>query len=78
MICQDVGSEAVLLDMATQQYFGLNDTGARMWEMLSRLKDTESVLREMEGRYEVSREVVEADLTDLVGRLEAAGLVRSA
>ena len=34
VLSQDVGGEAVLLDLASEQYFGLNAVGTRIWQLL--------------------------------------------
>lgn len=78
VLVQQVDAESVLLDFASEQYFGLNEVGTRIWNHLAE----GLVLREIHARlcaeYEVAPEVLEADLLALVDALCAAGLVEAA
>ena len=78
VICQRVKDEAVLLDMSTQQYFGLNGTGVHMWDLLVELGDSDAVVTALEARFNVSRKVLEADLEVLVRQLIDANLLQAA
>ncbi|MCU1325357.1 MAG: Coenzyme synthesis protein (PqqD) [Bryobacterales bacterium] len=62
--------------MSNQQYFGLNDTGARMWDLLVTLGDTSEVVSRMEQDYAVPVDTLTADLEALVQELLDAGLLR--
>ena len=35
VLIQELAGEAVLLNLKTEQYFGLDDMGLRMWRLLS-------------------------------------------
>jgi hypothetical protein len=76
VIFQKLNDEAVLLNMSNQQYFGLNDTGARMWDLLVTLGDTSEVVSRMEQDYAVPVDTLTADLEALVQELLDAGLLR--
>jgi hypothetical protein len=73
-----VAGEAVILDLGTQCYFSLDETGTRMWQLLAEHGDTARVVERMTGEYDVERETVERDLARLVDELLAAGLLRVA
>lgn len=75
VMSRELDGEAVLLDLASGRYFGLNPTGRRIWELLAPGTSLESVLDRLEAEFEAPRAELEADLVMLVGRLEAAGLV---
>lgn len=73
----DLGGEAVLLDVNSGMYYGLNDVGARILDLaqtpitLASLTDT--LLEEYEG---VDRPTLAADVSAFVEKLAAANLVR--
>jgi hypothetical protein len=77
VLFQNLGGEAVLLDLKTETYFGLNPVGTRMWELITggdtRLGDAVDTLL---GEFDVERERLQADLLRLAGELAAAGLVK--
>ena len=76
MLFQEVGGEAVLLHLGSEQYFGLDPVGTRIWQLLgedANLQHTFDVMRE---EYEVDPAVLESDLLTLIGKLADAGLVK--
>ena len=68
----------VLLNIDNQQYYGLNDVGARMWELLLELRSLDAVTERLEAEYEIDRETLRADLERLVRDLLHAGLLKAA
>lgn len=70
-----VGDDAVLLNLDTGQYYGLDTVGARMWDRLTFHGRVEPALADLLAEYNVEEERLLADLTDLVDRLSAAGLL---
>jgi len=75
VLFQEVGGEAVLLDLKSESYFGLNEVGTRIWQLIEVNGNLTHVLDIMLDEYDVAPERMEADLMDLVGRLTEAGLV---
>ena len=72
---QELSGESVLLDLRTEQYFGLDAIGTRVWQALHSGQDLDALADELVGQYEVSRERVRADIGLLVQQLLDAGLV---
>ena len=77
VIYQPLGDEVVLLNVLNQKYYGLNDIGAEMWRLLAELGDPEAVTDRLAARYDVDRSRLAADVTRLVGRLAASGLIET-
>ena len=77
VILQRLNDEAVLLNMSNQQYYGLNDTGTRMWELLMELGEPSKVVTQLQEEYSVPSATLQADLETLVGELLQAGLLRA-
>ena len=76
VVFQKVGEETVILNLKTAVYFGLDAIGARIWDLLERGCDLESVLSRLQEEYEVDPGELERDLLQLVGSLQHKGLVR--
>lgn len=75
---QEVDGKAVLLDLASEQYFGLDPVGTRIWALLGeddRLQQGHAALC---GEYEAAPERIGNDLLALVDRLAEAGPVKVA
>jgi hypothetical protein len=68
---------AVLFSSADEVYFGLNEVGARVWELLPPAHTTlAEVCAELTRVYpDVERQVLLADVAELLGDLESHGLV---
>lgn len=75
-ISSDLGDEAVILHLDSGVYYGLNEVGARIWELLQersrRFSDIQSIVL---SEYDVSPEVFQQDLTNILHELRGAGLV---
>ena len=68
--------EAVLLDLASGTYFGLNDVGVRVWELVEAGTTVGALRRTLLEEFEVDEATLTADLTSLLADLEMRGLVR--
>jgi hypothetical protein len=70
--------EAVLLDLASGKYFGLNRVGTRAWELLAEGHAFGEMHTALLREFDVQAEVLEADLRGLVTELSGRGLIRAA
>jgi hypothetical protein len=69
--------EAVLLDVEGGAYFGLNRVGTRAWELIGTVGTTKGALVDaLLAEHEVTREVLDRDIDDLLAGLEQRKLVR--
>jgi coenzyme PQQ synthesis protein D (PqqD) len=78
VIYHTLDQEVVLLNMATQQYYGLDSVGADMWNTLLEHRSLGTAAARIQESYEVDPETARADLHSLVRQLVAAGLLKSA
>ena len=76
VLFQEVSGEMVLLDLASESYFGLDEIGARIWGLLESGSSVGEALDVLMGEYEVERDVLETDVGELLGKLVEAGLLR--
>lgn len=76
VLFQAVNDEAVLLDLASEHYFGLDEVGARIWMLLADRKPAGQIVEELLLDYDVDRAELEGDVNDLLERLLEAGLIR--
>jgi hypothetical protein len=75
VLFQNFDGEGVLLDLASQSYFGLNPVGMRIWELLEQSQPLRATVDTLASEYAVEHERLEADLLALVDQLAQAGLV---
>ena len=65
----------VLLDLKSEEYLGLNEVGARIWQLLQDGKGLDEISNILIGEYDVSRDELNGDIDQLVAELRDAGLV---
>ncbi|RRS30827.1 MAG: coenzyme PQQ biosynthesis protein PqqD [Epsilonproteobacteria bacterium (ex Lamellibrachia satsuma)] len=73
---QEVDGEMVLLNMNNENYFGLDEMGTAIWQVMQENKTLQEVLEAILEQYEVEAEVLEKDLLIFVDRLVKSGLIR--
>ncbi len=75
VLVRHLEGETVLLDLRSQHYFGLDEVGTWIWQLLVEHGETGAVVAAMVEEFEVERSQVERDLEAFLSRLEAAELV---
>ena len=75
VLAQELAGETVLLDLASESYFGLDVVGTRVWQLLESGTAREELTDILLHEYEVEREVLENDVSELLDRLHDAGLI---
>ena len=75
VLSQEINSETVLLDMNSENYFGLNEVGTQVWELLKNGTDLQSALKYLQGKYEVDTQILDSDIRSLLDELLEAGLI---
>ena len=75
LFAQEVDEEMVILDTVSQEYFGLDQTGAVIWQHLSEHGALQKTYESMREVYAVNDEQLEADICRFVQELVDAGLV---
>ena len=74
-LTQEVGGETVILDLKSETYFGLDEVGTRIWQLLVEQEDMQSITATMLNEYDVEVEQVEKDVQNLLTQLDKAGIV---
>jgi len=72
----DVEDEVVILGLKDGVYYGLNPVGAFIWNIIIQEPKTVAKIRDaVLEEYDVSEEVCEKDLVELIAELSDKGLV---
>ena len=72
---RDLGGEAILLDLATSTYFGLDAVGTRIWHLLAEHRSTEAIVPLLMLEFDVDERQIRLDLEALVTQLLAQRLL---
>jgi hypothetical protein len=70
-----IDGEAVLLDLKGGSYFGLNEVGSTIWELIREGTTVGAIRHELLARYDVDATTAGDDLDSLLNDLQARGLV---
>jgi hypothetical protein len=70
-----VHGEAMLLDLKSQECFGLDEIGVAIWEGIGLHGDIERVIESLLNEYEVDRAILEDDVRSLVSEMLGHGLL---
>jgi len=75
VVSRDLEGEAIMLNLDSGVYFGLNEVGTRMWALIQEHGSLRKVFEVMQREYDVTPQTLESDLLRIVGELRAKGLV---
>jgi hypothetical protein len=76
VISQEVSGETVLLDLQSENYFGLDEVGTRIWQLIKETNDLQAIFETLLAEYDVSEERLRQDLDTLLGEISGLGLIR--
>jgi len=76
VLFHDLGGEAVALNLSTGAYYGFDAVATRMWTLLAEGRSPAAVIDAVLEEYEAGRAEVARDLSELVDRLVAYGLIQ--
>jgi hypothetical protein len=76
-VTRDLDGESVILNIESGIYFGLDEIGTRVWQLIEEMGDLESILRVMQDEYDEAPAVIRADVEALVSDLIDKRLVTS-
>ena len=75
VLMHSVDKEVVFLNMQTEQYSGLDETGTWMWQIVTSSVNIECAYRTIMNEYDVNAETLRQNLSDLLEELVGNGLL---
>ena len=72
---RQVGDEAVLLNLKTEQYLGLDDVSHRIWQVITAGGTLQTAYDTLLAEFDVDPEKLRTDLEEFVQELLQYGLV---
>jgi len=77
VLFKDMGDEAVLLDLDTETYFGLNEVGSRLFKLATTSGTIREAVVRMLEEFDVAPAELERDACELIDELVRRGLLRT-
>ncbi len=71
----EIAEEAVILELNSGVYYGLNEVGVDIWKWLQQPQTEERILNLLLAEYEVTSEQAREDLQSVLAQLLEAGLI---
>ena len=76
LLSSELGEEAVILHLDRGLYFGLDDVGARIWQLIQQPIAVEEICARLTAEYEVEPARCERAVLQLLEELDGAELIR--
>ncbi|MBK9316707.1 MAG: PqqD family protein [Acidobacteria bacterium] len=70
-----IEGESVLLNLNNESYYGLDEVGTRMWELLTTSESIQAAYDQLLDEYEVEAETLRRDMQNLISKLFDQGLL---
>jgi len=74
-LSSDLDGETILLQMSSGLYYGLNEVGAAIWEMIQTPISFEALQAKLVETYEVEAAVCKQEVEKLLSELHGANLI---
>ena len=70
-----VGDEIMMMSPEHGKYIGVNEVGARIWELIETPSDVTKVCEELQREFEVSPEICKAEVDSFLAEMEKHGAI---
>lgn len=74
-ISSDLAGESVILELKSGVYYGLNDVGTRIWNLIQEPRTLNEIRDALVKEYEVDLACCERDIKALLQKLADSGLI---
>ena len=75
LVAAKIDSDTVLLDLDTGVYFGLDEVGTRIWDLMCEGATEEDIVARLGEEYDAEPDQLRADLIEFLDQMQAKGLV---
>lgn len=76
-LSQEVNGETVILDLKSESYFGLDEVGTRVWQLLQEHGDVQIAFDAMLEEFDVDANTLASDMKNLIDDLIEKDLISS-
>lgn len=75
VLSREVSGETVLLNLKNERYYGLNEVGTRIWQLLKEQGDLQRVYVTLLQEYDIDNRQLVDDINKIVNDLVMEGLI---
>ena len=69
IVASDIDGETVMMSIENGEYYGLDDIGSRIWELIARPIKVSDLIDTLLERFDVDRETCEIDVLKFLNEL---------
>ena len=77
VISQEVSGETVILDLNSENYFGLDEVGTRIWQLIEEKGNLQAIFDQLLTEYDVGEAQLLEDLEALLDQVADIGLMET-
>ncbi|MGG6296556.1 PqqD family peptide modification chaperone [Leptolyngbya sp. AN02str] len=74
-VSSDLGGEVIILSLKSGIYYGLNEVGTTIWNLIQQPTTFEQIFKTVVEDYEVEAEQCKKDLLEILADMRKAGLL---
>lgn len=78
VVFREIGGEAVILHIGTATYFGLDDVGTRVWQLVTGGQAVGQVCATLAAEFDAPDAQIASDVSNLIDELLRKDLLRAA
>lgn len=75
VFANEIDGEAVMMNIQTGKYYGLDEIGSRIWEMMERKIQVKEIIEQLQKEYDVSEQQCKTDVLNLLNDLKSNQLI---
>ena len=75
MAWQTIDGELVLLRLNADELIGVNEVGARVWDLADGSRDVAQIVHDLSDEFDVGEDVARADVQHFLEELEGIGAI---
>ncbi|NMB71392.1 MAG: lasso peptide biosynthesis PqqD family chaperone [Bacteroidales bacterium] len=75
LIFSDMDGETVMMSIQNGEYYGLDEVGSRIWQLLENPESAETLTQKLIEEYEVSQETCLSDVMEFLNILAEKKLI---
>lgn len=75
MDVSDLNGEMVMMNLEKGEYFVLNDTGSRIWNIISEPKTIKQIVSELLEEYSIDDDICRDNVLEYLGKLYYAEII---
>lgn len=76
VVAVEIDGDTVMMRIRSGMYYGLEDVGSRIWELITEPRQVSQVIDGLMEEYKVERAQCQANTLDLLNHLYEEGLIR--